>query len=97
MKMPSPNYRMIPDGRKGGGTIQSSGRSVSVAASSFVDLPLEHVNTLNGWTCCGKVGTTTNRPAGASSGETYIDTTLGKVLFADGFGNWHDPFTGGVV
>lgn len=95
--MSGPNYRMIPDGRKGGGTVTIGGKTVSVSVNSYIDLPFEIANTLNGWTNCGLVGTTANRPNGASSGERYIDTTLTKVIVSDGLGNWHDPTTGGIV
>ena len=50
----------------------------------------------------GTVGTTAQRPALNTMGQTiqagtyFIDTSLSKVIFFDG-ANWRDPFTGSVV
>ena len=42
-------------------------------------------------------GPTANRPAVSKNGDYYADTTLSKIVFADGNGLWYDPFTGGAV
>lgn len=93
------NYRMIPDVTKGGGIItsRSTGAKTTVLVSTYIDVHLEDASTLNGWANCGKVGTTAQRPSGASLSEAYVDTTLSKVIFSNGRGGWHDPFTGGLV
>jgi hypothetical protein len=88
---------MIPDGRKGGGTITLSGNKFAIAANMYADVPFEVASSLNGWTNCGKVGTTSQRPTGAESGETFVDTTVGYMIVSDGQGNWHNPITGAVV
>jgi hypothetical protein len=97
--MSSAIYRMIPDVSKGGGivTSKSTGARVAIAHATYTDIPLEDASTLNGWTNCGKVGTTAQRPSNAGLNEPFIDTTLSKVIFSNGRGGWHDPFTGGLV
>lgn len=97
--MPSAFYRMVPDVAKGGGVINSkgSGSKTTVAANTVVDMPFEDVSTLNGWVNCGLVGTTAQRPYNTNLNTSYVDTTLSKVIFSNGRGGWHDPFTGGLV
>lgn len=93
-------YRMIPDVAKGGGVVTSrgtDGKKTSVLVNTTADLALEECYTLHGWINCGLVGTTAQRPSGTRTNEHYIDTTLSKVIFSDGRGGWHDPFTGGLV
>jgi hypothetical protein len=96
----SVNYRMIPDVAKGGGVItskESNKKVTTVAPNTYIDCSYEEVVTLNGWVNCGVVGPSTARPANATLSEKFIDTTLNKVIFSDGRGGWHDPFTGGLV
>lgn len=96
----SVNYRMIPDVAKGGGVIASKGsggKQTTVASNTVADVAFEEAYTLNGWVNCGLVGTSAQRPSGAQVHSHYIDTTLSKVIFSDGRGGWHDPFTGGLV
>ena len=95
--MASPLYRMIPDGKHGGGSVKIAGANATVAANSIIDVPLEHANTLQNWTNCGQVGPSTARPQGARSGEYFIDTSLGAAIVADGTGLWHNPVTGAIV
>jgi hypothetical protein len=94
----SATYRMIPDTKKGGGTLTTTGgRAITVAQNTYQDMPIDDAVRLQGWLNCGLVGTTAQRPSNAASGIHYIDTTLSKVVVSDGAGYWHDPFTGGVV
>lgn len=96
----SVNYRMIPDVAKGGGFLKSkdgNNKVTQVALNTFIDVAYEEVVTLNGWINCGVVGPSTARPTNATLNEKFIDTTISKVIFADGRGGWHDPFTGGLV
>lgn len=92
-------FRMIPDVAKGGGQITSKGSNYksTVVANTVADHPFEDVVTLNGWVNCGLVGPTAQRPANAALNVHYIDTTLAKVIFSNGRGGWHDPFTGAQV
>ncbi len=90
-------YRMIPDANKGGSPVTIGGKKIVQPVNTFIDMPYEAAVTTAGWVNAGLVGTTAQRPQNAKAGEHFIDTTLSKVLVADQYGNWHDPFTGGIV
>jgi hypothetical protein len=95
--MASAIYRVIANKAAGGVRASEDGHKTTIATQTYADLSYETVRTLSGAIICGLVGATAARPAGASAGQLYIDTTLSKVVFSDGAGNWHDPFTGGIV
>lgn len=80
------------------------GQTVSVAAGSYVDAPLQSAQAApqffgNVWS-----GTTAQRPAPGDSdigsslrtGTEFIDTTLGKTVVWNGV-NWIDPASGATV
>lgn len=94
--MSGTQYRMIPDTRLGSSVV-IGGKKVSAAANTVLDMPIEAANTTQGWVSCGLSGTTAMRPANPKAGDPFIDTTLTKVVFADQYGNWHDPFSGAIV
>src|SRR5579862_3390688 len=81
-----------------------NGRTYSVAANSYLDVPAMDADLLaaNGWLRVGTFsGPTTSRPLLSDPdmrgltmrGLTYFDATLGYVLTFDG-ANWRRPDTG---
>lgn len=82
-----------------------AGRTYTAVDGTTVDAPAQDVAVLtaNGWfnvggNGCLGVGTTAQRPTvGILAGSTYVDTTLGYIIVADGDGNWYNPVLGGAV
>lgn len=90
-------FRLLGNPNTGGGTAKRDGRTYTVAANSFIDVPDGDSRTMHGFVNAGLVGTTAQRPVNAAAGAHFIDTTAAKVVVSDGAGSWRDPFTGGVV
>ena len=89
--MSSPLYRIIP--AKLPGSVL-----VTLSAGNAYDVPFEHARQHGAKVVVvGLSGPSTARPGNATSGNILVDTTLSKVVVADGQGNWYDPFTGGTV
>ncbi|HEY6021671.1 MAG TPA: hypothetical protein VIY48_17935 [Candidatus Paceibacterota bacterium] len=86
-------------------TIVVNGRTYTAVDGTTVDAPAQDVAVLtaNGWFLVGGngclgVGATSARPtSGYLAGSTYVDTTLGYIVVADGDGNWYNPVTGAAV
>ncbi len=96
--MSSAQYRVIP--AKNPGVVKRTlGGDVTLVYGTAYDIPFEHARTVPPGTLvvCGLSGPTSGRPANARCGEHYTDTTLSKVIFADGAGLWYDPISGGTV
>lgn len=64
----------------------------------FLDVPIEDARVLvhNGWLDLGPVGPTEGRPANPLIMQSYIDLTVGCMVFFDGK-DWRYPVTGEVV
>jgi len=78
--------------------INVNGRTYS-ASDGYCDVPDFDgaIMGANGWIHCGEVGTTAQRPAATlpNNGRRFFDTTLGKMIIADGAARvWRDPATG---
>ena len=86
-------------------SITVNGRAYTAVDGTVVDAPAQDVAilTANGWflvggSGCLGVGTTAQRPtSGILQGSTYVDTTVGTIIVADGDGNWYNPVTGAAV
>jgi hypothetical protein len=50
-----------------------------------------------GYTAVAPSGVTSARPANPRKGQHFVDTTLAKLIVADGTGTWRDPLTGAAV
>lgn len=91
-------------------SITVNGRSYTATVNGTLDVPDADAFAMaaNGWIPYpihgATVGTTANRPTAQADGITkpvlagtpYFDTTLSKVVVADGTGSWRD-YTGAVV
>jgi hypothetical protein len=81
-----------------------NGRTYSSTPGNVVDVLDADAHELqaNGWTWISASGPTSARPIGtlglysAAAGQTFFDTTLGKLIFSDGQ-SWRDPATGSAV
>jgi hypothetical protein len=87
---------MIPT-PNGPASFTMDGQTVTVAANSYADVPMHRASHMTGFVSLGQVGTTANRPTNAKSGDSYIDTTITKVVMYDGNGNWRDPTSGATA
>ena len=95
--MSFPLYRIIP-AKLPGSVLVTLGSSVTLSAGNAYDVPFEHARQHGAKVVVvGLSGPSTARPGNATSGNIFVDTTLSKVVVADGQGNWYDPFTGGTV
>ena len=50
-----------------------------------------------GYTAVAPSGVSSARPANPRKGQHFVDTTLAKLIVADGTGTWRDPLTGAAV
>ena len=84
-------------------TITGTTRKYTATLGSFLDVPDFDAAQLvmAGWIrldqsgASAGVGTTANRPSGTpTKGTSYLDTTVGAKLVADGKGNWLHHVTG---
>lgn len=98
------NIRMMPPNNVAT-TTTINGRTYTCAAGATIDIPDFDARVLgaNGWVNAAgngivesTVGTTAQRPARPSPGQTFHDTTLGFIVAFDGR-SWRNPATGAVV
>ena len=81
-------------------TITKDGRSyASAGAGTVVDAHESDLHALEsaGYTPVAPSGATAARPLNPIKGQRFLDTTLGKLIVADGGGVWRDPVTGASV
>jgi hypothetical protein len=98
------NIRLLPPVPVSKQTIAINGRGYSAAPGSVVDVLDVDAQELqaNGWIPVAPSGPTSARPTGtlglysAAAGQTFYDTTIGKLIISDGQ-SWRDPATGGAV
>jgi hypothetical protein len=89
MLSPAKTISVLKDGR----VYTSSGAGVVVDAHES-DL---HALESAGYTAVAPSGATSARPANPRKGQHFVDTTLTKLIVADGTGTWRDPLTGAAV
>jgi hypothetical protein len=98
------NIRLLPPVAVAAQTRIVNGRSYSSTPGNVVDVLDSDAAVLqaNGWIWVSASGPTSARPTGtlglysAAAGQSYFDTTLGKLIVSDGQ-NWRDPATGSAV
>jgi hypothetical protein len=98
------NIRLLPPVSVSEQTLVIHGRSYSAAPGNFLDVLDADAQELeaNGWIAIAPSGPSSARPVGtlgvfsASAGQSFFDTTLGKLIISDGQ-TWRDPATGGAV
>jgi hypothetical protein len=81
-----------------------NGRTYSSTPGNVVDVYDADAQVLeaNGWIVVAPSGPTSARPSGtlglysAAAGQSYFDTTIGKLIISDG-ANWRDPSNGNAV
>ncbi len=81
-------------------TVSKDGRShASQGGGAVIDAHESDVHALEsaGYTPVAPSGATAARPPGPAKGQRFLDTTLGKLIVADGGGVWRDPVTGAAV
>ena len=86
---PAKTISVLKDGR----VYTSTGAGVVIDAHES-DL---HALESAGYTAVAPSGVTSARPANPRKGQHFVDTTLGKLIVADGTGTWRDPLTGAAV
>jgi hypothetical protein len=98
------NIRLLPPIEPSHDAYVINGRSYSASPGSVLDV-LDYdaaVLEANGWIHVAPSGPTSARPTGrlglysAAAGQSYFDTTLGKLIISDGQ-NWRDPANGNAV
>jgi hypothetical protein len=89
MLSPAKTVSIVKDGR----VYTSTGAGAVVDAHESDLHALESV----GYTAVAPSGVTTARPINPRKGQHFVDTTLGKLIVADGTGAWRDPLTGTAV
>lgn len=89
MISPSKAVSVAKDGR----------RYTSAGAGAIIDAHESDLHALEsaGYTPVAPSGATSARPAGPRKGQSFVDTTLGKLIIADAAGVWRDPVTGAAV
>jgi hypothetical protein len=98
------NIRMLPPIGAAYQTIAVKGRTYSSTPGNVVDVLDADAQVLqaNGWLYVAPSGPTSARPVGtmgpysAAAGQSFFDTTLGKLIFSDGQ-SWRDPANGNAV
>lgn len=103
------NVRVLPPPSGQQLTITVNGRTYTAVANSFLDVPdFDAAQMLaSGWIAyvprTAGVGATAARPTTnqdgtfpVRAGTNFLDTTLNKIVVADGLGNFRD-YTGAVV
>jgi hypothetical protein len=81
-------------------SVVKEGRAyTSQGAGTVIDAHESDLHALDsaGYTFVALSGPTTVRPASPRKGQVFVDTTLGKVIVADGVGTWRDPVAGAAV
>jgi hypothetical protein len=86
---PAKTVSIVKDGR----VYTSTGAGVAIDAHESDLHALESV----GYTAVAPSGVTSARPANPRKGQHFVDTTLAKLVVADGTGTWRDPLTGAAV
>jgi hypothetical protein len=89
MLSPAKTISVLKDGR----VYTSLGAGVAIDAHES-DL---HALESAGYTAVAPSGATSARPANPRKGQHFVDTTLAKLIVADGTGTWRDPLTGAAV
>lgn len=89
MLSPSKIVNVAKDGR----TYASQGGGAVVDAHESDVHALESA----GYTPVAPSGATSARPVSPAKGQRFLDTSLGKLIVADGGGVWRDPVTGAAV
>ncbi len=89
MLLPSKTVNVVKDGRS----------YASQGAGGVIDAHESDLHALEsaGYTPVAPSGATSARPASPAKGQRFLDTTLGKLIVADGGGVWRDPVTGAAV
>ena len=98
------NIRLLPPVSASEQTRVINGRTYSTAPGNVIDVWDADAQQLqaNGWIPVAPSGPTSARPTGAlglysaAAGQSYFDTTLGKLIISDGQ-NWRDPANGNAV
>src|ERR1700756_2668087 len=98
------NIRLLPPVSVALQTIAFKGRAYSAVPGGFLDVLDSDAAVLeaNGWIHVATSGPTSARPTGtlgpysAAAGQSFFDTTLGKLIFSDGQ-SWRDPANGNAV
>jgi hypothetical protein len=98
------NIRLLPPVSVSKQTLVVNGRSYTAVPGSVVDVLDADAEQLqaNGWIPVAPSGPTSARPVGtlgpysAAAGQSFFDTTIGKLIISDGQA-WRDPATGGAV
>jgi hypothetical protein len=81
-------------------SVLKEGRAyLSQGAGAVIDAHESDLHALDsaGYTPVAMSGATAARPVGPRKGQHFLDTTLGKLIVADGAGTWRDPVTGAAV
>jgi hypothetical protein len=81
-------------------SIVKEGRAyTSPGAGAVIDAHESDLHALDsaGYTFVAPSGPTAARPASPRKGQLFVDTSLAKVIVADGVGVWRDPLTGSAV
>ena len=86
---PAKTISVLKDGR----VYTSTGAGVVIDAHES-DL---HALESAGYTAVAPSGATSARPANPRKGQHFVDTTVAKLIVADGTGTWRDPLTGAAV
>jgi hypothetical protein len=86
---PAKTISVLKDGR----VYTSTGAGVVIDAHES-DL---HALESAGYTAVAPSGATSARPANPRKGQHFVDTTVAKLIVADGTGTWRDPMTGAAV
>src|ERR1700751_821054 len=98
------NIRLVPPVSVSGQTRVVNGRTYSSTpgrVGDVFDADAEQLEA-NSWIPVAPSGPTSARPTGAlglysaAAGQSYFDTTLGKLIISDGQA-WRDPATGNAV
>jgi hypothetical protein len=98
------NIRLLPPVSVSEQTRVVNGRSYTAAPGSVFDVLDADAEQLeaNGWIAVAPSGPSSARPSGtlglysAAAGQSFFDTTRGKLIVSDGQ-TWRDPATGGTV
>ncbi len=81
-------------------TIAKEGRVyTSQGAGTAVDAHESDTHALEsaGYAVVAPSGPTASRPSAPAKGQRFVDTTINKLIVADGAGTWRDPITGAAV
>jgi hypothetical protein len=98
------NIRLLPPTAAAYQTIAVKGRTYSSTPGNVVDVYDADAQVLeaNGWIAIAPSGPSSARPTGtlglysAAAGQSFFDSTLGKLIISDGQA-WRDPSNGNAV